>query len=211
MSPTLDIVRIPVLNDNYVWLVREKRATVLWSSPVIGRAQGWRYAPPPAAAAALPPSAHRSGGHPCRRRRAPSASTGFHHCFVDALLFQPIQQLPTPLGAIAKRRFRATPYRHIDLQFGDIDADKRPLLCHHPAPFLARCGLRPMQLFGFRKTLDLSLARFQASAFGTCGLRLSDGRLLQQPPVRTFWPSRRTQGTFPVASKVPRCARDDRP
>src|SRR5580704_1450929 len=35
-----------------------------------------------------------------------------------------------------------------------------------------------MQLFGFRKTPDLSLAPLQASAVETCGLRSGDGRLL---------------------------------
>src|SRR5580704_5003355 len=35
-----------------------------------------------------------------------------------------------------------------------------------------------MQLFGFRKTPDLSLAPLQASALETCGLRSGDGRLL---------------------------------
>src|SRR5260370_983479 len=41
------------------------------SSPVIGRAQGWRYAPPPPAASALTPSAHRSSWLSCGRREAP--------------------------------------------------------------------------------------------------------------------------------------------
>src|SRR5208337_830457 len=40
-------------------------------SPVLGRAQGWRFAPPPPAASALTPSAPRAFGHPSGRRNAP--------------------------------------------------------------------------------------------------------------------------------------------
>src|SRR4029077_19345048 len=94
------------------------------------------------------------------------ATAGLHHRFANAVLVQPGQQLATPLGAVGKRRFRAKPYRRIDLPFGNIDADNRAVLCHPPAPFLARAGSRPMQLFGFRKTPDLSLAPLQASRLG---------------------------------------------
>jgi hypothetical protein len=90
-------------------------------------------------------------------------AAGLHHRFVNFMLFQPCQQLATALSAVGKGRFRAKPDRRIDLPFGNIDADKCPLLCHPPAPFLARAGSRPMQLFGFRKTPDLSLAPLQAS------------------------------------------------
>src|SRR5208282_4601103 len=41
-------------------------------SPVLGRAQGWRFAPPPPAASALTPSAHRSFGRSSGRRDAPT-------------------------------------------------------------------------------------------------------------------------------------------
>src|SRR5208282_3348276 len=47
-------------------------ATVKFSgSPVLGRAQGWRFAPPPPAASALTPSAPRAFWHSCGRRDAP--------------------------------------------------------------------------------------------------------------------------------------------
>ena len=38
---------------------------------MLGRAQGWRFAPPPPAASALTPSAHRAFWHPSGRRDAP--------------------------------------------------------------------------------------------------------------------------------------------
>ena len=41
------------------------------SSPVLGRAQGWRFALPPPAASALTLSAHRAFGHSSGRRDAP--------------------------------------------------------------------------------------------------------------------------------------------
>ena len=53
---------------------RAKRggATVMFGdSPVLGRAQGWRFAPPPLAASALTPSAHRAFWPACGRRNAP--------------------------------------------------------------------------------------------------------------------------------------------
>ncbi len=47
-------------------------ATVMFGdSPVLGRAQGWRFAPPPLAASALTPSAHRAFWPACGRRNAP--------------------------------------------------------------------------------------------------------------------------------------------
>jgi hydroxyacylglutathione hydrolase len=46
MSTTLDIVRIPVLNDNYVWLIREPQSSAVGivdppvAGPVLGEALG---------------------------------------------------------------------------------------------------------------------------------------------------------------------------
>ena len=46
-------------------------------------------------------------------------------------------------------------------------------------PSLLVRAQRPSQLFGFRKTPDLSLAPLQAQALETFGLRSGDGRLLE--------------------------------
>lgn len=57
------------------------------------------------------------------------------------------------------------------LSFGDIDThDNEITLCHHPLPSLLGSGSKPLQLFGLRKTPELSLALFQAlSLLGATG------------------------------------------
>src|SRR6185369_473253 len=51
----------------------------------------------------------------------------------------------------------------IHLVLGHIDADDNNLiLCHHPLPSLLVPGSKPLQLFGLRKTPELSLALIQA-------------------------------------------------
>src|SRR6476660_9314492 len=54
---------------------------------------------------------------------------------------------------------------------GHIDAhDTRIILCHHPLPSLLGSGSKPLQLFGLRKTPELSLALLQAlSPLGATG------------------------------------------
>ena len=86
--------------------------------------------------------------------------------------------------------------RRVDLLLGNIDTDNRPLLCHPPIPSLLVRAPGPCNCSGLRKTPDLSLAPPQASALGVNGLRSSDGRLRQQPPVRTFSQISKTQGVM---------------
>src|SRR5215208_7452731 len=60
---------------------------------------------------------------------------------------------------------------------GHIDADDNQIiLCHHPLPSLLGAGSKPLQLFGLRKTPELSLALRQAlSPLGRSGLSSSTG------------------------------------
>src|SRR5262249_3483989 len=61
-------------------------------------------------------------------------------------------------------------------------------------PFLARSGSKPLQLFGLRKTPELSLALSQAlSPLGAAGSVPATGGS-DQPPVRTFCQIFGTQG-----------------
>src|SRR5438477_7394954 len=54
---------------------------------------------------------------------------------------------------------------------GHIDPDDNEIiLCHHPLPSLLGSGSKPLQLFGLRKTPELSLALIQAlSPLGATG------------------------------------------
>src|SRR5438105_15878414 len=72
----------------------------------------------------------------------------------------------------------------IHLVLGDIDAhDNEIILCHHPLPSLLGTGSKPLQLFGLRKTPELSLALEQAlSPLGRYGLSSGDGRLVHNRP-----------------------------
>src|SRR5262249_40665695 len=66
---------------------------------------------------------------------------------------------------------------HLVLRHVDAD-DNAIILCHHPLPSLLGSGSKPLQLFGLRKTPELSLALVQAlSPLGRNGLSSSDGRL----------------------------------
>src|SRR5689334_9014413 len=69
----------------------------------------------------------------------------------------------------------------IHLVLGHINTDDNQIiLCHHPLPSLLGSGSKPLQLFGLRKTPELSLALIQAlSPLGRNGLRSSDGRLVR--------------------------------
>src|ERR1700674_5665496 len=61
-------------------------------------------------------------------------------------------------------------------------------------PSLLGPGSKPMQLFGLRKTPDLSLAPRQALvALRTKRAQIQRRAVLQEPPVRTFWQNLRTQ------------------
>src|SRR5689334_19818055 len=51
----------------------------------------------------------------------------------------------------------------IHLVLGHINTDDNQIiLCHHPLPSLLGSGSKPLQLFGLRKTPELSLALLQA-------------------------------------------------
>src|SRR5258708_38645624 len=61
-------------------------------------------------------------------------------------------------------------------------------------PSLLGSGSKPMQLFGLRKTPDLSHAPRQAlKAFEHARAQVQRRAVLREPPVRTFWQILRTQ------------------
>src|SRR5215471_10593814 len=83
------------------------------------------------------------------------------------MLAKPGNQLAVPLrsgwaGLPQCQRANA----RVHLVLGDIDAhDNEIVLCHHPLPSLLGTGSKPLQLFGLRKTPELSLALIQAYRF----------------------------------------------
>src|SRR6476660_8518376 len=88
------------------------------------------------------------------------------------MLAKPGNQLAVPLCCARPSlpQFECANAR-IYLVLGHIDADDNNLiLCHHPLPSLLGPGSKPLQLFGLRKTPELSLALLQAlSPLGATG------------------------------------------
>src|SRR6202023_3814593 len=75
-----------------------------------------------------------------------------------------------------------------------IPATTRSFCAIIQLPSLLGPGSKPMQLFGLRKTPDLSLAPRQALvALRTKRAQIQRRAVLQEPPVRTFWQNLRTQ------------------
>src|SRR5882762_7480275 len=85
---------------------------------------------------------------------------------------EPGDQLAVTLcTARARQPQRSQANARIHLVLGDIDThDNEIILCHHPLPSLLGSGSKPLQLFGLRKTPELSLALLQAlSPLGATG------------------------------------------
>src|SRR2546430_860642 len=80
-----------------------------------------------------------------------------------------IDQIQARLHKCLPQRQRANAYIHLVL--GHVDTgDNTFVLCHHPLPSLLGSGSKPLQLFGLRKTPELSLALIQAlSPLGATG------------------------------------------
>src|SRR6202023_1290721 len=75
-----------------------------------------------------------------------------------------------------------------------IPATTRSFCAIIQLPSLLGPGSKPMQLFGLRKTPDLSLAPRQALvALRTKRAQIQRRAVLREPPVRTFWQILRTQ------------------
>jgi len=91
------------------------------------------------------------------------AAARLHHRLAHLVLAKPGHQLAVTLCSARVRlpqRQRANARIHLVL--GHIDAhDNHFILCHHPLPSLLGSGSKPLQLFGLRKTPELSLALIQ--------------------------------------------------
>ena len=92
------------------------------------------------------------------------AAGRLHGRLADLVLAKPGDQLAPSLWTTRKRLpLRQRANARIHLVLGHVNADdNNPILCHHPLPSLLGSGSKPMQLFGLRKTPDLSLAPRQA-------------------------------------------------
>src|ERR1700743_691232 len=90
-----------------------------------------------------------------------------HHRLAHLVLAEPGNQLAVTLcGVRAALPQCKCANARIHLALGDIDADDNEIvLCHHPLPSLLGSGSKPLQLFGLRKTPELSLALTQAYRF----------------------------------------------
>src|SRR3954471_15342027 len=99
------------------------------------------------------------------------------------MLAKPSNQLAPPLR---RARFRPSERQRanacIHLVLGDVETDDNAiLLCHHPAPFLARSGLEAHATVRVEEDTG-SVPRSPSGSqrpMSTNGLRSSDGRLLR--------------------------------
>src|SRR3569833_1267984 len=93
------------------------------------------------------------GGAGCLGPRALIAAACFHHHLADLVPVQPGFELTTTVFRACKHApKRQRTNASVDLVLGDINTrDNEFILCHHPAPFLARPGSKPMQLFGLKE------------------------------------------------------------
>src|SRR5207253_11351062 len=105
-----------------------------------------------------------------------------HHCPGRLVLAKPRDQLPPSLrGAWERPPLRQRANARIHLVFSDIDPhDNEIILCHHPAPFLARSGLKAHATVRVEEDTG-SVPRSPAGSWpsSTNGLRFSDGRLVR--------------------------------
>src|ERR1700681_3912010 len=100
------------------------------------------------------------------------AAARLHDCLVHLVLAKPGNQLAVTLcGARERLPQCQRANARIHLVLGDVDADDNQIiLCHRPLPSLLGSGSKPLQLFGLRKTPELSLALIQAlSPLGATG------------------------------------------
>lgn len=111
------------------------------------------------------------------------AATGFHHGLANSVLAQPIRQLSSSLRVVGKRRFRTgRPYRCIDLSLGDVEADKRAVLCHPPLPSLLGSGSTAHATVRVKEDIGRSLAPSQAQPLGSTGSRSTTGGCVNSRP-----------------------------
>src|SRR5215469_8677440 len=100
------------------------------------------------------------------------------------------------LGQLCRSLKRANAPIHRIL--GDVDADDNGIiLCHHPLPSLLGSGSKPLQLFGLRKSPELSLALLQAlSPLGATGSVPATGGCAStaRSHILTDFPDTRAQG-----------------
>src|SRR3984893_9981044 len=88
-----------------------------------------------------------------------------------------------------RRAFKRPPLRQradarIHLALGDINTgDNQTVLCHHPAPFLARFGLKAHATVRVEEdTGSVPRSPSGSQPLSTNGLRSSDGRLVENRP-----------------------------
>jgi len=101
------------------------------------------------------------------------AAARFHHRLADLPPAEPRDQLAMPLGCACERApQRQRTNANIYLVLGDIDPrDNEIILCHHPAPFLARFGLKAHATV----RVEEGTGSVPRSPTGSCGLRARTG------------------------------------
>ena len=122
------------------------------------------------------------------------APARLHHGQPNTPPLQFLCQCRAAGSGVHRRRSCRTANAPVEFVLGYVNADKRSYLWHPPAPFLARSGSKPMQLFGLKEEgTALSLALPRNRIAGVSRAQDRGGRLLQQI-ARTANLSSWTQG-----------------
>src|SRR6202030_2416245 len=117
------------------------------------------------------------------------AAARLHHRLACFVLAKPGNQFALTFRSTRiclPKRQRA--HACIHLVLGDVDTDDNEIvLCHHPAPFLARFGLKARATV----RVEEDTGSVPRSLTGSCGLRARTGSDpatggWSEPPVRTF-------------------------
>jgi len=135
-------------------------------------------------------------GRAQRFRPAPLITTArLHHRASDPVRAQPCTNSAWPSGVLGViKRTPAERMQASTLFFATSRPTIRVFCAILPLPSLLVRALTPMQLFGLRKTPDLSLASPQVPSVVATGSGPATGGWFQQPPVRRLFHNLRTQG-----------------
>jgi len=124
------------------------------------------------------------------------AAARLHHRLADLVPAQPRGQLAPAFRRACKRALqRRRANANIHLVLGDVDPrDNEFILCHHPAPFLARSGLEAHATVRVEEdTGSVPRSPTGSTAFEHDRAQIQRRAVLREPPVRTFCQILRTQ------------------
>ena len=132
------------------------------------------------------------------------AAARLHHRPADPVRSRPQNHLGLAFRRARRRKAQSSGTKAgVDFALGDIEADNAHLLWHTPTPFLARAGSHAHATVRVEEDAGPVPCFPTGFSFGGHELRPSDGRMLEQPPVRPISHIWRTQGGAIGRRKTP--------